>query len=132
ESNSTNGDRYKYTGREWDAAVLLQYNRARYYDPATGRWTSQDPLGFNAGDSNLYRYVKNSTPNHVDPSGLIVPILVKLSGLFFRGGKPAPSPWTGGYFNPYAKGYPYAYDKANPYEPPQIAYSKPDPTLSTV
>src|SRR5262249_12051915 len=37
ESSSTNGDRYKWTGREWDATVLLQYNRARYYDPATGR-----------------------------------------------------------------------------------------------
>jgi hypothetical protein len=47
----------------------LQYNRARYYDPATGRWMSQDPLGFDAGDSNLYRYAKNTPANATDPSG---------------------------------------------------------------
>ncbi|MBI1917741.1 MAG: hypothetical protein HYS12_23855 [Planctomycetes bacterium] len=32
---------------------------------------SDDPLGFVAGDTNLYRYVGNSPPNHTDPSGLI-------------------------------------------------------------
>jgi hypothetical protein len=47
----------------------LQYNRARYYDPATGRWISQDPLGFDAGDSNLYRYAQNRPPSATDPSG---------------------------------------------------------------
>jgi RHS repeat-associated protein len=70
ESNAGNGDRYKWTGREWDAPVLLQYNRARFYDPKAGRWLSQDPLGFAAGDSNLYRYVKDAPTNGMDPSGL--------------------------------------------------------------
>jgi RHS repeat-associated protein len=70
ETQSSNGDRYKYTAREWDAVMRLQYSRGRYYDPATGRWTSEDPLGFNAGDSNLYRYVGNNSVNSVDPSGL--------------------------------------------------------------
>ncbi len=45
---------------------------ARYYDPKTGRWISQDPLGFDAGDSNLYRYVENRTTGETDPSGLEV------------------------------------------------------------
>ena len=31
-------------------------DRARCYDPGTGRWLSQEPLGFEPGDSNLYRY----------------------------------------------------------------------------
>ncbi|HYV37231.1 MAG TPA: RHS repeat-associated core domain-containing protein, partial [Gemmataceae bacterium] len=56
-----------------------QYNRQRYYDPKTGRWMTQDPLGFDAGDSNLYRYVNNDVTNGTDPSGLIgvrVPLLV--------------------------------------------------------
>jgi RHS repeat-associated protein len=70
ESNSTFGDRFKFTGREWDPVDSLQYNRARYYDPATGRWTSQDPLGLKAGDSNLYRYLFNNAPNRLDPFGL--------------------------------------------------------------
>jgi len=33
---------------------------------------SQDPLGFDAGDSNLYRYVNNSPANNSDSSGLSV------------------------------------------------------------
>jgi RHS repeat-associated protein len=63
-------DRWGFTGREWDEASKLQYNRARYYDPATSRWISQDPIGFAAGDQNLYRYVGNSSTNAIDPNGL--------------------------------------------------------------
>ena len=62
--------RYAWTGRELDNETGLQYNRARYYDATTGRWMSQDPLGFDAGDSNLYRYVNNGPTNATDPSGL--------------------------------------------------------------
>jgi RHS repeat-associated protein len=29
---------------------------ARCYDPTPGRWLNQDPLGFDAGDTNLFRY----------------------------------------------------------------------------
>src|SRR5262249_37326401 len=64
------GDRFQYTGREYDSAVKLQYNRARYYDAALGKWVSVDPIGFEAGDANLYRYVGNAPTNHTDPSGL--------------------------------------------------------------
>ncbi|WP_153559314.1 RHS repeat-associated core domain-containing protein [Roseimaritima sediminicola] len=61
---------FGYTGRDWDADVELQNNRARWYDPITGRWLSQDPIGFNAGDANLYRYVGNGPTEATDPSGL--------------------------------------------------------------
>ena len=61
---------FGYTGRDWDADAGLQYNRARWYDPATGRWLSQDPIGFEAGDANLYRYVGNRATTKTDPSGL--------------------------------------------------------------
>ena len=40
------------------------------YDPAVGRWLTQDPDGFDAGDPNHYRYVRNSPTNANDPSGL--------------------------------------------------------------
>ncbi|MEL7266806.1 MAG: RHS repeat-associated core domain-containing protein, partial [Planctomycetota bacterium] len=43
---------------------------ARYYDSATGQWISQDPIGFAAGDGNLYRYVGNGVSGSTDPSGL--------------------------------------------------------------
>jgi RHS repeat-associated protein len=70
DTTGASGDRYKYTGREWDNAVALQYNRARFYDPSIGKWTSTDPIGFEAGDANLYRYVGNSPILATDPTGL--------------------------------------------------------------
>ena len=70
ELDSAYRGRYAWTGRELDVETGLQYNRARYYDSTTGRWISQDPMGFDAGDSNLYRYVKNSVLVHDDASGM--------------------------------------------------------------
>ncbi len=70
ETDSSFRGRYSWTSREHDTETELRYNRARYYDPKTGRWTSQDPLGFDAGDSNLYRYLNNRPINSSDPSGL--------------------------------------------------------------
>jgi uncharacterized protein RhaS with RHS repeats len=43
---------------------------ARYYDPSTGRFISEDPIGFQGGDINLYAYVQNNPLMRVDPSGL--------------------------------------------------------------
>src|SRR5208283_5277438 len=40
-------------------------------DPSIGRWTSEDPLGFAAGDTNLYRYVGNGPTDGTDPTGLL-------------------------------------------------------------
>ena len=39
------------------------------YDPSPARFISEDPLGFDAGDSNLYRYVFNSPTHYTDPTG---------------------------------------------------------------
>jgi len=71
-SESGTGDRYKFTGRELDSETGLYYYRARYYDPKLGRFMSEDPLRFDAGDTNLYRYVGNGPGNGVDPSGMFV------------------------------------------------------------
>ena len=73
ETNPALGDRYKFTGREYDATTGLYYNRARYYDPNTGNWTSQDPSGFDGRDANTYRAVGGSPTNGTDPLGLAEP-----------------------------------------------------------
>ncbi|CAK9082491.1 Putative deoxyribonuclease RhsC (DNase RhsC) (Toxin RhsC), partial [Durusdinium trenchii] len=62
--------RYMFTAREFDADTGLQYNRARWYDSKTGRWISEDPIGFAAGDANLIRYTGNQPTARTDPSGL--------------------------------------------------------------
>jgi len=70
ETGASFGDDYKYTGQRNDDATDLQIHNFRWYDAATGRWLSRDPIGFAAGDANLYRYVANNATNYIDPSGL--------------------------------------------------------------
>ncbi len=60
---------FGYTGRPVDGATGLQNNLHRWYDPAVGRWLSEDPIGFGGGDANLYRYVGNESTGYVDPEG---------------------------------------------------------------
>jgi RHS repeat-associated protein len=64
---------FGYTGKLFDETTRLQNNLNRWYDSSTGRWISQDPIGFAAGDANLYRYVGNKPTNARDPSGLADP-----------------------------------------------------------
>jgi RHS repeat-associated protein len=61
--------RYRLAGREYDQENGLYYMRARYYDPALGRWVSEDPIGIEGG-ANLFGYSENDPVNRRDPSGL--------------------------------------------------------------
>jgi RHS repeat-associated protein len=61
---------FYYTGQDRDATTDLQLHGARWYDPATARWLSEDPIAFDGGDPNLYRYAGNSALNFTDPTGL--------------------------------------------------------------
>jgi len=61
---------FYFTGRMYDESTGLQNNLNRWYDPTVGAWISEDPIGFEAGDGNLYRYVRNSPADRVDPNGL--------------------------------------------------------------
>ncbi len=42
----------------------------RDYDPASGRWTSRDPLLADSGEGNFYVYAMNDPVTRRDPSGL--------------------------------------------------------------
>ena len=59
---------FQYTSREFDPETGLYFFRARYADAGTGRFLSEDPIGF-AGGVDLYTYVSNSSPNLHDPTG---------------------------------------------------------------
>jgi RHS repeat-associated protein len=66
-SSGSSANRLKYTGREDDGTGLYYY-RARFYDPAIGRFISEDPKGFEAG-INFYAYAGNNPVNGNDPYG---------------------------------------------------------------
>jgi RHS repeat-associated protein len=66
---------YLFTGRRVDildeGSLKIQYNRNRYYDYYTGRWTTHDPLGYLDG-MNSYLYGKSNPVQFLDPDGRLV------------------------------------------------------------
>ncbi len=70
-SNQSAVDRFLFTGRELDGETGLYFYRARYYSTQLGRFISQDPIRFEAGDFNNYRYVLNSPNMGTDAFGLV-------------------------------------------------------------
>jgi RHS repeat-associated protein len=69
-AQSTIGNPFQFTAREFDAESNLNYFHARYQEPAEGRFQQEDQLGLNGGDVNLYSYVGNAPTRYVDPMGL--------------------------------------------------------------
>ncbi|MGB6544366.1 MAG: RHS repeat-associated core domain-containing protein, partial [Candidatus Acidiferrales bacterium] len=61
---------FLYIGREFDTETGLYFDRARYLDPRTGRFLSEDPIRFSGGDG-FYTYASNSPVSFLDPSGLL-------------------------------------------------------------
>jgi RHS repeat-associated protein len=61
---------YLHQGGRFDTASGLYHFRNRDYSPTLGRWTSLDPLRYDAGDVNLYRALGNKPLNRTDPFGL--------------------------------------------------------------
>ncbi|HEX2077899.1 MAG TPA: RNase A-like domain-containing protein, partial [Longimicrobium sp.] len=47
----------------------LSYRRNRYYDPSSGRFTQEDPIGL-AGGMNVYGFAEGDPVNYSDPYGL--------------------------------------------------------------
>lgn len=60
-----------FAGGIYDPDTGLVRFGARDYDPATGRWTVKDPIGFEGGEANLYGYILRDPINQLDRNGLI-------------------------------------------------------------
>jgi RHS repeat-associated protein len=72
-SSGTSPQPYQWIGRRgyyYDTDTGRHNLRRRDYESAIGRFLSEDPLGPDSGDGDLYRYVENSPVNATDPSGL--------------------------------------------------------------
>ena len=63
-------NRWMFTGREWIQKVGLYDYRNRVYSAELGRFLQTDPIGFSAGDLDIYRYVGHRYLNERDPMGL--------------------------------------------------------------
>jgi RHS repeat-associated protein len=72
-------NRFLFTGREYAVTYRSIYTtptfnfyeyRARAYNPQLGRFMSEDPKLFDAGDYNLFRYCHNDPIDFTDPMGL--------------------------------------------------------------
>ena len=81
-----------YTAREWDPDAGMFYYRARWFDQEAGRFLSDDPLGFGAGDVNVQRYVGNDVAQTTDPTGL--------RGFPIRGPRTVPNPPPNPFVSP--------------------------------
>ena len=71
-SSGTGRTVFRFAGQQLDGAAGLYYLRARYYDPALGRFLSRDPFPGTASlpaSQHPYRYAHDNPTNWTDPSG---------------------------------------------------------------
>jgi len=62
---------YLHQGGRYEDNAKLYHFRNRELSPTLGRWMQNDPLGYGAGDANLYRALANSPLVNTDFLGLI-------------------------------------------------------------
>jgi RHS repeat-associated protein len=72
ETSGSGESDFGYTGEWWDSEAGLLYLRARYYEPAEGRFLAKDPWPgdpFRPLSLNGWGYVEGNPINRVDPTG---------------------------------------------------------------
>ena len=72
ETEETAENSLRYGGEFYDAELELYYQRARYYEPSTGRFLSEDTYtgeADNPATFNLYAFCNGDPVNYIDPNG---------------------------------------------------------------
>jgi len=70
--SGTTANSFLYSGQQYDSTLGLYYLRARYYNPAVGRFQTADSYEGRIGDPatlHKYIYTRNDPVNRIDPSG---------------------------------------------------------------
>jgi RHS repeat-associated protein len=73
-STGSSSNNYLFAGEQLDPILGNYYNRARYYDPQSGRFTKSDDFeGYRTQPISLHKYLyANSSPSvFVDPTGFV-------------------------------------------------------------
>lgn len=72
---------FSFTGREWNPALGLQYNRARWMQPRAGSFCSLEPLLMERLKGlPRYAYAANSPIILMDPRGEFIPAILAAAG----------------------------------------------------
>jgi len=77
-----------YSGEHFDQRIAMQYLRARYYDPAAGRFNRLDPFFGRLTDPqslHKYLYVHGDPIARVDPRGLDGTLITTLKAAAIQG-----------------------------------------------
>ncbi len=69
ETNPSSGSQFKFDGMQYDTITGLYNDWHRGYSSTIGIFLSLDPTEYQAGDSNLYRFVFNDVMNLLDING---------------------------------------------------------------
>ncbi|USG64630.1 RHS repeat-associated core domain-containing protein [Brevibacillus ruminantium] len=75
---------FAYSGEMFDSETGFYYLRARYYDPAVGRFISEDTYKGQVGNPlslNRYTYVSNNPLRFIDPSGHVAAEAAGVGGM---------------------------------------------------
>ena len=106
-SSNPSATKMLYSGEQFDANLGLYNQRARFYDPGTGRFTTMDSYEGSPQDpQSLHKnaYCTDNPVNYHDPSGhqslAEVVTVVAITGILIGIGLGALNKWRGGSFSP--------------------------------